>query len=115
MGAKSVRAFSDPKYDYYKLLVPFGTLEPGAIFYYDREDALFGSLSEGCVKLCWTADGDCYGGINGGAIVLPASYRNVETLFKRCSSGRNKIDAMNLLRAGRYNVILFDDGTFVID
>lgn len=87
-----MRAFKDPKYDYYELQQDLGfnnsgkgrqgyILPKGAIFYHDKEDSVKGSIGEGCLKLCWTPEGNCYGWICGDCMAFHAEFRNTD-LFK---------------------------------
>ena len=54
----------------------------GTIFYYDREDHEKGSLAEGCLKLAWTADGNCQGGLCADTIVFHANARGAVDWFE---------------------------------
>ena len=85
MAVSSIRAFSDPQYDYYELQQDLGGVVPkGAIFYHDENDDTYGSISEGCLKLCWTPNGDTYR-LCGGTIVLHASFTKSPMFKKVCS------------------------------
>ena len=66
MKLETVRAFSDSRYDYYRLTKPFGMLPVGTIFVHDPDDNMYGSPAQGCLKNCWAPDGSCYGGLCGG-------------------------------------------------
>lgn len=70
----TICAFESGLYDYYKLTKKLGALEAGAIFYHDPEDDSFGSVSNGCLKLCHTPDGGCYGGLCGGTVIFHTSF-----------------------------------------
>ena len=52
-----VRAF-DTRYDMYELLKDIPSCRKGTIFYLDPDDSIKGSLSAGCLKLAWSADGN---------------------------------------------------------
>lgn len=84
-----LRAFSDKRYDYYKLTKSLGfnnsgyglkqyVLPEGAIFVHDKEDSVKGSIGDGCLKLCWTPDGNTYGWIAGGAMCFHASFKKTD-------------------------------------
>lgn len=80
-AVKSCRAFEDKRFNYYELTQDLGGLVPkGAIFVHDTDDKEYGSYAEGCLKLCWTKDGNCYKGrdgmICGGTVIFHASFRN---------------------------------------
>ena len=84
--ANGIRAFSNPKYDYYELTVDLEGLVPkGAIFVHDTDDSVRGSVAQGCLVLCWTPDGNCYfgnrGGLVGGSVVFHAEFRKTP-MFK---------------------------------
>lgn len=84
---KGIRAFSDPRYEYYELTQDLGGILPrGAIFVHDTDDTVNGSPAEGCLKLCWTPDGNIYfgrnGGISGGTVILHAEFRRTD-LFQK--------------------------------
>lgn len=71
----SHRAFSD-RYDYYRLKKSCLGLKEGAIFYHDWEDQQLGSISSGCLKLAWDADGNCDFGPCANTYVLHATAIN---------------------------------------
>lgn len=84
----NVRAFSDPQYNYYELTKSLGLeddgrylLPAGSIFYHDKNDSVKGSIGAGCLKLCWTPDGNCYGRICGDCMAFHASFKDTN-LFK---------------------------------
>ena len=81
------KAFSDAKYKYYELQYDIPCVHAGAIFYWDKKDYLHGSVGEGCLKLCWTPEGNCYGNTHGsvcaGTIIFHASARKDNSWFKR--------------------------------
>lgn len=81
-ASKAVRALSDKKYEYYKLTKDIGFLKAGAIFYHDPYDDIYGSISEGCLKLCWTPDGNCYSRLAGGTVILHYSFAKSD-LFEK--------------------------------
>ena len=83
-----MRAFANNKYDYYELTQSLGfyknnyLIPDGAIFVHDRDDKVRGSIAEGCLKLCWTPDGNCYGSLCADTIIFHADFRNTD-LFKK--------------------------------
>ena len=77
----SIRAL-EGNYNFYKLLKDIPGLNKGAIFYWDKDDKIYGSIGEGCLKLCWTPDGDCYNSLCGDTIIFHASVRNYDKWFK---------------------------------
>lgn len=87
--SNSIRAFSDNKYDYYELAKPFGMLPVGSIFYYDYNDHSTGTTAKGTLKLCWSKDGDCVGGITGGSVLLHWDFMNTDW-FKKVAIHTNK-------------------------
>lgn len=74
----AIRAFSNSGYDYYETTEKIGFLPKGTIFYHDKDDDINGSPAEGCLKLCWTPDGNCYGDkdtqICGGTVIFHTSF-----------------------------------------
>lgn len=84
-----VRAFQDDRYDYYELTQSLGLhgkkneyiLPAGSIFYHDKEDFVHGSIGDGCLKLCWTPDGNCYGWICGDCMTFHAQFKYTD-LFR---------------------------------
>ena len=95
-----MRAFADPNSDYYELTQDLGFLPKGTIFVHDKEDHVRGSLAEGCLKLCWTEDGNCPGNssqqISGETVIFHAEFINTN-LFKLAKK-RTKVDeAIELL------------------
>ena len=99
------RAFNDPQYDYYVLKKPFGPLPKGAVFYHDLDDHIYGSIAQGCLKLCWTPDGDTYGGICGGTVILHCNFAKDKELFKK-----NSFSSIGYMKPGKYRVTVYDDG-----
>lgn len=94
-----LRAFSDKRYDYYRLTKSLGfnnsgyglkqyALPEGAIFVHDKNDRVKGSIAEGCLKLCWTPDGNTYGWIAGGGMCFHALFRNTD-LFELVQSSQD--------------------------
>lgn len=71
-----MRAFEDEGCDYYKLTQSLGEglLPAGAIFYHDKSDHVRGSISEGCLKLCWTPESSTYGPLAGDTVVFHAYF-----------------------------------------
>ena len=82
-----IRAFSDVHYDYYELQEDLAGIVPkGAIFVHDTDDHENGSPAHGCLKLCWTPDGNIYRGRNhigicGGTVIFHAEFANT-SMFK---------------------------------
>lgn len=84
-----MRAFEDGRYDYYELTQSLGLdnrckhyiLPVGSIFYHDKHDSVRGSIADGCLKLCWTPDGNCYGWLCGDGMVFHASFKDTD-LFR---------------------------------
>lgn len=109
MSGTTIRAFSNPKYDYYRLTKDFGLLKAGTIFFHDPDDNVYGSISKGCLKNCYTPDGMCYGTIAGGSVILHYDYVNTDWFEKvHCD-----IDSlMTSLAPGRYSMTVNDDGTW---
>ena len=88
---KSIRAFSSSNYDYYVLTQDLGGIVPkGAIFYHDPDDDIRGSVSDGCLKLCWTPDGSTYRGKNGsvcgGAVIFNTTFIYTDMFVKVTNS-----------------------------
>ena len=92
-----MRAFKDKKFDYYELTQPLGftgkdyLIPDGAIFVHDTTDKVRGSLADGCLKLCWTPDGNCYGRLCADTIVFHAYFKDTD-LFKKVDT--DKIDRL---------------------
>jgi hypothetical protein len=76
------KAFSCNDVDYYRLNYDLGRVERGSIFYHDKKDRIRGSIMQGCLKLCWTPDGSCYGGLCADTIVFHASFRETKMFTK---------------------------------
>ena len=78
-----IRAFSDDRYDYYKLNEDIGHYESdcgtgcmlpkGTIFVHDTDDSEIGSIARGCLKNCWTPDGNTYSNLGANTIFLHAA------------------------------------------
>lgn len=80
-----VRAFKGD-YEFYILQHDLPCVSAGAVFYWDKKDTIYGSIVEGCLKLCWTEDGYCYGndrnyGLAGNTIIFHASAREDKEWF----------------------------------
>lgn len=98
-----IRAFSDNRYDYYELTQSLGygnkdyILPKGSIFIHDKNDSKLGSIAEGCLKLCWTPDGNCYGSICGGAMMFHSAFINTD-LFRLIQSSKenDKIEKLEI-------------------
>ena len=107
----SVRAFSKQEYDYYRLTKDFGLLKAGTIFYHDPDDHIYGSIAQGCLKNCWTPDGNCSNGLCGGTVIL--HYKFVDTdWFEKIP--RTPSVLMNELESGRYEMVVRNDGSWQI-
>ncbi len=94
---KGIKAFSLPQYDYYELLQDLGGIVPkGAIFVHDTNDNVSGSPAEGCLKLCWTPDGDVYlgtkGGVCGGTVIFHAEFRKSDMFRKVKGTDSNIVE-----------------------
>ena len=112
MSCKAVRAFVDPNYDYYRLTKDFVILKAGAIFYHDPDDNFYGSAANGCLKNCWTPDGDCCSGrLCGGTVILHYDYVNTDWFEKieRCPS-----ELLTALKPGYYTMEVHADDTWTI-
>jgi len=99
----SIRAFSDERYDYYELMQDLGGIVPkGAIFIHDTDDTENGSITEGCLKLCWTPDGNVYfdrtNGICGGTVIFHAQFTKSD-MFRKVKSKNTSIaeNVINIL------------------
>lgn len=108
---KSVRALVYPQYDYYRLTKDFGVLKAGTIFFHDPNDDVYGSVAQGCLKLCWTPDGGCYGGICGGTVILHYDFAKTDW-FEEVA--RTTADLMRSLEAGSYKMEVHADGSWDI-
>lgn len=95
-----MRAFEDKRFDYYELTQPLGfngktyLIPNGAIFVHDFNDNVRGSPADGCLKLCWTPDGNVYGCLCADTIVFHAEFRKTD-LFKKVDI--HKIDKLEEL------------------
>jgi len=111
---KALRALGDSSYDYYRLTQDLAGIVPkGAIFVHDPDDTVYGSIAEGCLKLCWTPDGDCYRGkdasLCGGTVIFHHQFA-FSSLFE-------KVDRSELIKElppGKYSVIIDQDGTLEV-
>jgi len=108
---KSIKAFSDPKYTYYRLSKPFGLLKKGTIFYHDTDDHVFGSPAEGCLKNCWTPVGNCENNICGGTVILHADFARTDW-FEKVEMTAEAL--MNFLPVGHYKLDVNADGSWDI-
>lgn len=106
MDKEFIRAFSDPDYDYYRLKKPFGMLPAGTIFVHDPDDHMYGSPARGCLKNCWTPDGDCYGGLCGGTVFLHYDFVHTDWFEKAECSLPNVIKS---LTKGTYELKVYGD------
>ena len=60
-------------------------LPKGAIFVHDKTDEIKGSVAFGCLKLCYTPDGNLHGKISADTVIFHAEFRRT-TLFKKVDS-----------------------------
>ena len=70
-------------YIFYKLKKDIPCIKAGAIFYWDEEDSIYGSSMMGCLKLCWTPDGNCYDGLCGGTVIFHAKAMDETEWFEK--------------------------------
>ena len=95
-----MKAFEDKGLNYYELMQPLGfngknyLIPDGAIFVHDIRDSVRGSIAEGCLKLCWTPEGNCYGGLCADTIVFHAEFRKTD-LFRKIDT--HKVDKLEEL------------------
>ena len=109
--AHSIRALTNTGYKYYRLTKDFGLLKAGTIFYHDPDDNIYGSIANGCLKLCWTPDGNCYSGLCGGTVILHYNFvytdcfelinRNASTLGEVLDPGHYRL---NVLTNGDWDI-----------
>lgn len=103
-GDKSyLRAFASPYHSYYFLQQELGGILPvGTVFVWDRFDNVRGSPAEGCLKLCWTSDGNCFRtsystGLCAESVVFHASFRKTP-MFKLADNEieqlRSRVEAL---------------------
>ena len=107
----SIKAFSDSRYEYYRLTKNLGNLEKGAIFYHDPDDCYFGSPAQGCIKLCWTPDGNCYR-YCGGAVIFHYDFVDSD-LFERADKS-DICSLIDALRPGKYELVVESNGDWNI-
>lgn len=102
-----MRAFQDKRYDYYMLKKPLGhdhrqhrigefLLPAGAIFYHDKNDSVKGSPGDGCLKLCWTPEGNCYGWIAGDGMAFHSFFKNTD-LFELVQKATIETDSEEVI------------------
>ena len=109
--AESIRALSSPEYDYYKLTKDFGLLKAGTVFYHDPNDHVYGSIANGCLKNCWTPDGDCENKLCGGTVILHYDFIKTDWFEK---IERTPMVLMNTLKQGNYKMEVHADGSWDI-
>lgn len=101
MAKDYLRAFGDQNYDYYELTQDIGFLPRGTVFVHDPNDDVRGSKSNGCLKLCWTAEGDCVGNhtqkVCGETVFFHTCFAET-ALFKKVKPEHKRQRAMELLR-----------------
>lgn len=80
-----MRAFDNKRYDYYRLTRAIGLekgkgylLPAGTIFVHDKDDSDLGSIADGCLKLCWTPDGSCYGNLCGETVIFHSAFKRTD-------------------------------------
>ena len=111
MAVDSVRAFADPSLTYYRLTKDFGLLKAGTIFYHDPEDKVYGSIAKGCLKNCWTPDGNCENGMCGGTVILHYNFVNTDW-FEEVE--RTPAILMESLSPGYYKMEVGANGSWTI-
>ena len=111
INVKTVRAFQYPEYDYYRLTCELGPLPEGTIFFHDPDDHVYGSQAAGCLKNCWTADGNCSGSICGGTVILHYCFVDTD-LFEKVE--RTDENLINSLRPGHYEIDVCSNGEWKI-
>ena len=111
MSTNSIRAFSNPKYDYYRLTKDFGLLKAGTIFYHDPDDDVYGSIARGCLKNCWTPDGNCENSLCGGTVILHYDFINTDCFEK---VERTPAVLMESLPQGYYDMEVHADGSWTL-
>lgn len=109
MDTEFVRAFSNPGYDYYRLTKQFGMLPAGTIFVHDPNDHMYGSPAKGCLKNCWTPDGNCYGGLCGETVFLHYSFTRTDWFEKVECTFSGMIKG---IPEGNYDLKVKSDGTW---
>lgn len=112
-----IRAFSDSRYDYYRLTCDIGDmLSKGTIFVHDPADDIYGSAAEGCLKMCWTPDGSCYNSLCAGTVIFHASFMKSDLFEKVDIAEMNKsIDLItNELSVGNYELEIHADGSWTV-
>ena len=82
INENGIRAFSDDRYDYYELQKDFGPLKKGSIFVHDPDDRMYGSIAQGCLKLCWTPEGNCYSDLCANTVFLHYKFARDKSIFK---------------------------------
>lgn len=108
---KTVKAFSDPNYDYYRLTKDFGLLKAGTIFFHDPDDDVYGSIAQGCLKNCWTSDGNCENSLCGSTVILHYEFIHTDWFEK---VERNFESLMGNLSTGHYKLDVYSDGSWNI-
>lgn len=111
MAADSVRAFTNPNLDYYKLTKDFGLLKAGTIFYHDQDDDVYGSVAHGCLKNCWTPDGNTENGLCGGTVILHYNFIHTDW-FEKVEFSPAVL--MESLPQGHYTLEVQADGSWTI-
>ena len=94
----SERAFSNPSHIYYRTTQDIGFLPAGTIFVHDEEDTLYGSMAQGCLKLCWTPSGNCFGNgeqmICGGTVIFHYSFAEKSGLFEKVEPAQTEMEIL---------------------
>lgn len=109
--AEAIRAFSDPDVDYYRLTKDFGLLKAGTIFYHDPDDHVYGSIAGGCLKNCWSPDGNCENALCGGTVILHNNFAETDWFEK---VERTAESLLGNLKSGHYEMDVHADGTWEI-
>lgn len=67
----------------YELMRDIPLVNAGALFYYDENDKVKGSVGAGCLKLAWSIDGNCQNTLCADTIIFHANARRDPSWFKR--------------------------------
>ena len=87
-------------------------MKAGEIFYHDPDDHICGSFTEGCLKNCWTADGDCSScGVCGGSVIFHVNFAKTD-LFEVVSWSHEEF--LKSLTKGKYTLVIDSDGKWSV-